>query len=180
MDGEALFQSTHAALVFAYNFAGQAAPPILYRLGQVQAAVQGKGLSGVDGAAQAGFIRYEVARLGKVEEALIIGRIAPSGFPCSCGRACCSGKTKNFERADAVALLADYVKDEALAGCATDYVTRRDYVEAYFGRNGGRNDKVCDKTEQRHKKRIGGVLKHFESEAQRKIDEALKAAGMVA
>lgn len=129
---EPLFDNAHGALVFAFNFSGQSFDrPLMNRLA-APAVGTGKGLVGLDGAAQAGMIRAEVQGLGKLAEAILIARIAPRTTPCSCRSICCSGHKPNKEWTDAVSYLADQVRTTALAGCTTNGMMRREYVVRYF------------------------------------------------
>jgi hypothetical protein len=131
---EPLFGSAHAALVFALNFSSQAYDrPMMNRMAAPSLGT-GKGLSGLDGAAQAGMVRAEVKALGELGEAILIARIAPRTEPCSCRAACCSGYRPNKEWTGSISILADYVKDTALDGCSVDLVMRRDYVVRHFTR----------------------------------------------
>lgn len=129
---EPLFDNAHGALVFAFNFSGQTFDrPLMNRLCS-PAVGTGKGLVGLDGAAQAGMIRSEVQRLGKLAEAILIARIAPHTTPCSCRSICCSGHKPNKEWTDAICYLADHVRTTALAGCTANGLMRREYVVRYF------------------------------------------------
>jgi len=129
-----LFDNAHGALVFAYNYSGQCYDrPMMNRMAS-PAIGSGKGLVGLDGAAQAGMIRAEVKALGKLAEAIIIARIAPRSAPCHCRAACCAGKKPNKEWVDAIARLADHVRTTALAGCVANGMMRREYVVRYFTR----------------------------------------------
>lgn len=131
---EPLFESAHGALVFAFNFSGQCYDrPMMNRLAS-PAIGSGKGLVGLDGAAQAGMIRAEVKTLGKLAESILIARIAPRMTPCSCRSSCCSGHKPNKEWTDAIAILADHVRTTALAGCVSNGLLRREYVVRHFTR----------------------------------------------
>lgn len=131
---EPLFESAHGALVFAFNFSGQCYDrPMMNRLASPTFGT-GKGLVGLDGAAQAGFIRAEVQALGKLAEAILIARLAPRSMPCHCRQSCCSGKKPNKEWTDAIAFIADYVRNTALAGCTANGMMRREYVVRHFSR----------------------------------------------
>lgn len=133
-----LFESAHGALVFAFNFSGQCYDrPMMNRLAS-PAVGSGKGLVGLDGAAQAGMIRAEVQTLGKLAEAIIIARIAPRSVPCHCRSACCAGHKPNKEWTDAISILADYVRTTALAGCTSNGMLRREYVVRHFTRKDDR------------------------------------------
>lgn len=133
MQGEnMLFQNAHGALTFAFNFSGQAYDrPMMNRLAS-PAIGSGKGLVGLDGAAQAGMIRAEVKAMGKLAEAILIARVAPRMTPCSCRSSCCSGHKPNKEWTDAVAYLADYVRTAVYAGCVVNGLMRREYLVRYF------------------------------------------------
>ena len=133
---EPLFQSTHSALLFAYNFQGNPAMSIMNRMIKNPGdtiAPPSKGLAGLDGAAQAGMIRRNVASLGRFHEALIIAEFAPRVHPCSCRSSCCSGYDRNQEWSDAVNYIADIVRTGALDGHRTTHPIRRACVEKFFG-----------------------------------------------
>lgn len=131
---EPLFENAHGALVFALNFSGQAYDrPMMNRLAS-PAIGSGKGLVGLDGAAQAGMIRAEVQALGKLGEAILFARIAPRTTPCHCRSACCAGHRPNREWTNAIAYLADHVRTTALAGCVSNGLLRREYVVRHFTR----------------------------------------------
>ncbi|WP_430229889.1 hypothetical protein [Nitrosomonas communis] len=93
MTEEPLFKSTHEALVFAFNYAGQQSPktPLMRmiqskdleddRLGPVK---KSKGLAGLDGAAQAGMILAEVCRLPDDQHNVIVARYYRAQYECKC------------------------------------------------------------------------------------------------
>lgn len=131
---QGLFDSAHGALVFAFNFSGQCYDrPMMNRMAS-PAVGSGKGLVGLDGAGQAGMIRAEVRALGRLAEAILVARIAPRTMPCSCRSACCAGVRPNKEWTDAISILADHVRNTALAGCVSNGLLRREYVVRYFTR----------------------------------------------
>ncbi len=68
-----LFKSTHDALRFAYRFNGD--NTVSARFGDAPSG-NGKGLGGLDGAAQAGMIQSEVRRLGETIEAVAVAQFA--------------------------------------------------------------------------------------------------------
>lgn len=134
MTENSLFNSAHAAMVFAFNFTGQSYDrPMMNRMASPSVG-GGKGLVGLDGAGQAGMIRAEIKVLGELAEAILTARIAPRTTPCHCRSACCSGRKPNLEWANAIAFLADYVRQTALHGCYANGLMRRDYVERFFTR----------------------------------------------
>lgn len=136
-NGDIRFSSGHDALIFAFNVSDQAYDrPMMNRLA---APSFGKGgLSGLEAPAQAGMIRAEVQSLGRLAEAILIARIAPRTKPCSCRSSCCSGKKPNKEWTDAIAFIADYVRNTALAGCTANGMMLREYVVRYFTRKDDR------------------------------------------
>lgn len=135
---EPLFESAHGALVFAFNFSGQCYDrPMMNRLAS-PAFGSGKGLAGLDGAAQAGMIRAEVQAMGQLAEAILIARLAPRVTPCSCRSSCCSGHRPNKEWGNAIAVLSDHIRTTALAGCTSNGLLRREYVVRYFTRKAER------------------------------------------
>ncbi|QDD62659.1 hypothetical protein EJD96_00120 (plasmid) [Herbaspirillum seropedicae] len=126
-----LFKDGYQALVFAFNHAGQTIDrPMMNRLA---APTVGKGgMAGLDAIGQAGMIRSQVKKLGKVSEAVLIARTAPRDRPCECKAPCCSGSKLNREWVEAIGYLADYVRTTALAGCTTNGILRTEYVVRYF------------------------------------------------
>ena len=127
-----LFSSAHAALVFSFNYSSQYYErPLMTRLASPPTG-GGKGLAGMDGAAQAGFIRAEVQSLGTIAEAILIARMAQRFESCSCRASCCSGRKPNREWTAAIAVLADHVRATALAGCTSNGLLRREYVVRHF------------------------------------------------
>lgn len=85
MSEEYLFDSAHDALLFSFRFCGQqyAKAPSIFRRAGIGT---GKGLAGLDGAAQAGFISQEVRALGLLHRYALIARFAERFTQCSqCG-----------------------------------------------------------------------------------------------
>lgn len=196
---EALFLSAHAALVFAFNFSGQSYDrPMMNRLGAPTLG-SGKGLVGLDGAAQAGMIRAEVQAMGKLAEAILTARVAPRAKPCSCRSSCCSGHKPNKEWTDAIAYLADYVRTTVYAGCVVNGLMRREYLVRYFTRKEDRTSleamaekyEIARNTVSAHNAKVatwlGGVPARKDKPAQLGMEQAafdaiedrLRAIGMV-
>ena len=138
MTTEPLFKNSYDALVFAFNYSGQqyGKSPMIKITGTHMPS--GKGLSGVDGAAQAGFIRAEVAAMGRILEAILIARFAPHTVPCSCRQPCCIGEKPNKEWTEAVAVLADHLRDNVLKSCVTTWDMRVQYIMRQFTKKGDR------------------------------------------
>lgn len=81
---QALFRCTHDALVFAFNYQGQQSPGSAMLKAMVGPTGTGKGLSGVDGAAQAGFILAAIERLGRESRDVITARFGNLQHECPC------------------------------------------------------------------------------------------------
>ncbi len=134
-----LFPSAHAALVFALNYSMQQYNrPLMNRVasGELTAGMAsdgGKGLSGLDGAGQAGMIRAELARLKPIEQAVLVAHAAPSQIPCACGIACCSGWKTNPEWQDAMSVLTSAAASGALSGCVSNGRLRSALIQRLFG-----------------------------------------------
>lgn len=186
-----LFRSAQDALLFAFRHAGQAYDrPMMLRMADKSRGA-GAWLAGLDGAAQAGMIRAEVASLGRLYEAVIVARFADRSIPCQCKAACCSGERLNGEWINAVAYLADYVRTSALSGCVSTGILRREYVARYFSGKGVR-DSIRDisvrhgidqRTAGAHAGRVaiflGGSAQGVEPAAIDAITDKLHAAGVV-
>jgi len=128
---EALFKSADAALTFAYNFSGQSYDrPTMNRMADGPSR-PGKGLSGLDGAGQAGLIRSEIAELGPFQVAIVTAFYAPHTLPCSCRRSCCSGSRENPEWAEAIGLITQMAIGQ-LSGHGSNHRLRRGIVTKCF------------------------------------------------
>lgn len=81
---EPLFKSTHDALVFSFNYAHQQSPRTpMTSLMRTAGIGSGKGLSGLDGAAQAGMVLAEVCRLPDDQHNVIVARYGHVLHECS-------------------------------------------------------------------------------------------------
>ncbi|RKE35277.1 hypothetical protein B0G76_1338 [Paraburkholderia sp. BL23I1N1] len=129
---EKLFRTPQDALIFAFNYSMQRGDRSLTDRMAAPSPRTGKGLSGNDGAAQAGMIRRELEELTDIERAVLVARFAPRSWPCACGRACCSGYTPNPEYLGAISLLTQAAMS-ALAGRVVHYQLRRGLVEKAAG-----------------------------------------------
>jgi len=85
---EALFKSTHEALTFAFNYLGQQSPktPLMsLTVDKDRPPIgSGKGLVGLDAAAQAGMILAEVCRLPDDQHNVIVARYYRVTHECRC------------------------------------------------------------------------------------------------
>lgn len=182
---EPLFRNAHAALVFALNYSGQAYDrPLMNRMSDEPRASSGKGLHGLDGAAQAGMIRAEVSRLAPAHQAALVARVAPQSTPCSCRHPCCSGHRPNAEWTDAIAVLSTFSMS-VLSGCISNARLRRGIVGKHFGAPVGGIGKLADAcgvnrdTASQHNAKITRLLKETEGRAWHEIDQLLMGGGMI-
>jgi hypothetical protein len=130
---EPIFTSAHAALKFAFNFSHGTLKKSFLATAQ-GGCIQGRGLAGLDGAAQAGMILAELNAVVTPERRnLIAGRFAPQTAPCSCRSACCCGFRENAVWGQAVDWLTEYVLIERLTGMISHLRLRRTIVMRYFG-----------------------------------------------
>ena len=182
-ESEPLFSSAHAALVFAFNFSMDLYDrPLMNKMADPPAPV-GKGLSGLDGAAQAGFVRAELHLMGAIPEAILIARVAPQGSPCECRRPCCSGKTINPGWADAIKTLTQHAL-VPLSGCISHYRLRAAIVQKFFGASVSLSDiaEVCGvnrDTASDHNQKVVKMLRTEETAAWGRFESRLIEAGMV-
>jgi len=182
---EPIFESTHNALTFAFNYSLQQydAPPMARLMRK--AIGSGKGLVGLDGAAQSGFIRAEVARLPIEQQMVLIARFAPSTQECDCGRPCCSGKTAGKEWYEAIGWLTSYAMRAALTGCVSHHRLRQALVMRAFGFKTASLDALAEtasvhrNTVSDQNQRVQRHMREIETAAARAIDERLRNCGMV-
>lgn len=188
---EPLFSNAQAALAFAFNFSLQQYDrPLMNKLADGPGIRTGRGLSGNDGAGQAGILRRHVATLTHLQQAVLVARFAPAQLDCSCGAACCSEKMVNFEWQAALRLLADDGERVALAGCTVNRHMTLKLLRKLIGhklRVGdiGREAGVTEKTASHHFSKLK-VWFHGEKEGhngeppQRGIDQIAMAAAETA
>lgn len=177
------FRSVRGALAFAFNFThGSVKKPYLATL--AGASRPGRGLSGLDGAGQAGLIKAEVSQLLPVRAHIICGRFAPKRVPCACKRVCCVGYALNIEWAQAVDWLTEYVLKAALAGTVSNFRLRRALVVRFLGEEvsiaGVANEcHVKRDTASEHNKRVATHLEEHERMAEWELKGKLEAAGVI-
>ncbi len=176
---EPIFRSTHEALTFAFRFSGQqyAASPMSKML-KKPGIGSGRGLSGLDGAAQAGMVLGEVGRINKIGRAIIAARFGERVTRCTA----CNGVGRNKEWFGAITLLADE-SAKAISG-VTHHRERRDLLAKIFGEK-QTLEEIADrysldrKTVGRHRRLIDDWARAMESQAIRSLDERLRDCGMV-
>lgn len=134
IDQEPLFDSAHNALLFAFNFSGQQYDrPIMNRLADDPIDYVSKGLSGMDGAAQAGMIFNKLFHLPPLYQYIVFATYAPRTIPCSCRYPCCSGSKRNVLWDACIREIEEAALRNALVGCVSHRVLRRGIVERVFG-----------------------------------------------
>lgn len=180
---EPLFLSTHNALLFAHNYNHcQTAPTLLAKLCSKHLR-KGKGLAGLDGAAQAGLILGGIRDIGAAEAAVMMGRYAPHSRPCDCRSSCCSGTIVNTDWSDANAYLASMVAHE-MDGRKQLVMLWQSLIAKHFGFRwrikelaewaGVDRDTVAD-----HQSIIRPWLERLEDRAFRAVDRRLHMGGLV-
>jgi DNA-binding transcriptional ArsR family regulator len=168
MIDEPLFPHAHAALVFAFRFSGQsgAAPTPMAKLMRGPAAT-GKGLAGLDGAAQAGMIRCEVEALEPILRNIIVARFA----------------FEDLERLRALLALIPHAAEQLGTG-----INSRRMVDTLVQRYFGARVLLCDLAEQigvhsstvtRTWQKIYARFQADEARAGAEIGDRLRIAGLV-
>lgn len=130
-DATQLFKNSHEALTFAFNFSSQqyALSP-MSKLVDTGIVGSGKGLVSQDGAAQAGMIRAQVAKLSCEQRACIIARYSPRFVECQC----CGSRDKVLqEYQEAISTLGQWAVS-TFTGMSVR-IAREYVVRSYFERD---------------------------------------------
>lgn len=131
-DDDPLFRSVQGALKFALNYQhGTLKKSGLAKL--VSTTPGGRGLGGLDGAAQAGLIRAQLERLASMRRHLLTAKYGTMSLPCACRASCCRGWRESPDWAEAVNQLTQYALEAGLTGTISHYRLRRSLVTRYFG-----------------------------------------------
>jgi len=182
VDDQPLFTSAASAAAFALNFAGEnLQKAAVNRLAGTPAA-PGRGLGGLDGAAQAGMIRAELEAVGLLGESIIIADIAPKTKPCFCKAACCSGEVLNPEWAAAIGVLSNIAKE--LKICPAYMNVRHNLLRRFFGvaleiTEIARMCGVSRETVSIHNSKLVSAFKLLKKKAWADFDHRLLQAGMI-
>jgi hypothetical protein len=181
---EGIFRSAQEAVVFACNYADQQyAMSPMAKILQRGAHGSGRGLVGLDGAAQSGMVLAELQRMDYWHMLMLVARCAPRREQCSCNHACCSGWKANPIYQDAVSQLSDM-----LATALTVLPPVRPFRIAVIARFFGEKLKVRDiaddlgippRTAERHASAIAAYLKDVEKTAWSSLYAQLDDAGML-
>lgn len=127
---EPIFKSAHQALTFAHNFSrGSLDRPTMLKMAD-KVKRTGRGLGGLDGATQAGFIFLEIKEMDRLHRNIILAKFLPQSAHCPhCGHA-----VPSLDWLEAIR----YVSDEAmrrgvLSGHLVHRLVRDGIVAKYFG-----------------------------------------------
>lgn len=179
-DIEPLFKNATEAVTFAFNFSNQqyARSLMANMMQRVGAIGTGKGLVGLDGAAQAAMVLCELDRLEVYEQAAITARSARSRVECPC----CLQEAMSPERAAAIRALATYTV-VAIPGISHMHL-RRAMVSKYFGihvdlQGIAKRCGVARSTAYSHYSPISESLRFLENKAQANLEDRLQLSGMV-
>jgi hypothetical protein len=178
-----LFRTVNGALSFAFNFKHGHLKPSALATMMAGARPKGKGLGGLDGAAQAGMIREQVDSLG-LRGDILTARFAVRALPCPCRRPCSSGWRGNEEWLQAIAAISNHVRSVALKGTTVNFTLRLAIVRRYFGVRQSLADAahasgVERHTASAHANKAITYLKAEEAQARYAIEAKLKASGVV-
>ena len=116
VEGDYLFESLHGALTFAFRYSGQQYSPSVLAQMMKGPSRSGKGLSGLDGAAQAGLIRGLIGKLPKNELSMITAKFS----------------AEEWERIEAMKVLVVPAICSLGTGCHSSRVAQA-LVQRYFG-----------------------------------------------
>jgi hypothetical protein len=172
---EPLFNSTHAALAFAFSYSERnGRPNMLGSMSEKLRPRTGRGLVGLDGAAMAGMIlRHVLADLSELQSAVIVGKFSRP-TPCrSCG-----SFHDTTDRIEAVERLAQYTLTKMQLD-RPNLALRRGLVRRYLGdrvkmRDLAQTCGVHQNTASNHDKKVQEILRGIEREAMRALDEGLR------
>lgn len=181
-----LWDSPHAALAFGFRYSSDQYPPtaLAKMIGRSGDRPPSRGLSGVDGAAQAGMIIAEVLELrNAAHQYALAARFATRGQPCVCGSPCCS-KYRRSELWDrCIAELAEIGLGH-LSGHMSNIRLRRTIVARYFGERVNvevmaERCRVHRNTASSQQAKLVEWLKALEKDAMNAITNAMAEKGMV-
>lgn len=177
MTETALFSSTHAALTFAYNYAGQKSPRTpMTKMMQGGVLGSGKGLVGLDGAAQAGMILAAVDRLPREQRNVITVRFGDVRDECPC----CGQPAPTGEWSDAVDALSHCTELEGVPrrvryASIERAICRRKWDAVKLSKDFGLSERTLYRQVAALKKRLGKL----ENVAIVALDEFFRATGLL-
>ena len=185
----AVFNSTHAALGFAFNRASSQAPKSIMgaMIKTDRSGGEGSGLGGLDGIAQAAFIKARVERLGPLKSAVLCARYMSPYIMYG------GGKIINSAWRAAVSTVMSHIRSELAMGDRGPAITTACVIR-YYTPNDNRDTfiKMAEKirydrrTISEHYRKIALILggarsgkRGLEAEAFDEIDAELTELGIV-
>ena len=139
--------------------------------------------TGLDAAAQAGFILRQLDRLDPIHRVMLVGVVLTAYQPCECRASCCSGEVANpswvvivTEACEILKTAGDITKTAGKRGLSTHPVMRWSLVEQYFTQRFlraadiSRQCKVSLMTVTKHREWINAYLQQSEQEAWIAVD----------
>lgn len=124
---EPIFEDAVHALRYAYSFNSQQyGKSLMARMYGPPGA--GRGLSGIDGAGQAGFVLAEIEKISLVQQAVLFVRYSPPDYPCSCRADCCSRRKPNKAWQAVIDWLVEYHVAALMTGCVRNVRLHRQLV----------------------------------------------------
>lgn len=189
-----LFDSYQEALIFAFNYCDQQyAKSVMARL-YAKNNNLGRGLSGIDGAGEAGMVMADVQRLNQSEQDVLCVRYTKVKTFCKC----CGQEVNTKEVTEALSRLevyiktANYSKDEREDKKIRDVINLinlaliRAVIYEYFGlasygniRDLADKFKVHRDTASRYARNIKKALRMLERQAERDIFNLLDESGKI-
>lgn len=124
-----IFETAHQALTFAYNFSASTVDrPLMSRMADKHKS-EGKGLSGQDGAGQAGMILRRLESLPRLQQQMLIARFAPQTKTCIC----CGGESPHHLWLSAVREIAFVAQGREILPAYAKRELCISLVARYFG-----------------------------------------------
>ncbi|MFZ6760397.1 hypothetical protein ACO0K9_24605 [Undibacterium sp. Ji50W] len=174
-----LFNNTHDALTFAFNYSSQqyAISPMaklaLQGAGAGASNGRGKGLVALDGAAQAGMILAEIERLPSVQRACITARYAIRTAECKC----CGSEGLSEDYRNAIGNLRELCSSQ-VTGMSLR-IMRETIIRAFYERRisilkKAEELRIAKSTVYDQKRLIWGWLSKVDAEAQNLIADKLQ------
>lgn len=179
-----IFKHSREALVFSLNYSiQQYALSPMAKMVKGSGVGSGRGLVGLDGAAQAGMVLAELQKLTPIERAVLVARCAPRVLRCECRSPCCAGYRANPDWREAISELTEHVI-VALSGTLSHYRVRSGCVQRFFGAKVKLTELaescgVNRNTVSAHNQAIVKVLKGLEHRAFEAFDVAVDERGMI-
>lgn len=170
-----LFNSTHDALTFAFNYSSQQYALSPMSKLSLKGAGIGKGLISVDGAGQAGFIMAAVNRLTPVHKCCIVARYAIKTTECHC----CGSEAMTDQYGEAILNLMEFcIKGGHITGVSVrklrELIVRSFYERGISIQQAAEKYKVQRSTAYDQKTKIWTWLKNVDAQAGEQVADAIK------